>query len=185
MGLTVDPSFKEVMAKAKSGSLFKNKQALSPHFVPETLLYREKEIRELMSATAPALQNQKPSNVFIYGKTGSGKTCVTKHVLQKLREEGSADVCSVYMNCRVYDSRYKVLQKTITSFCPDFAKTGYSFAILYEKLLDWSEGDGKKDEAKPKQIILALDGKEWEEILPIIDPLRTTGCIFKVNDLVF
>ncbi|MEK7180718.1 MAG: orotidine-5'-phosphate decarboxylase [Patescibacteria group bacterium] len=32
-------------------------------------------------------------------------------------------------------------------------------------------------------IIVALDGKSWEEILPIIDPLRTTGCIFKVNDL--
>lgn len=34
-------------------------------------------------------------------------------------------------------------------------------------------------------IIIALDGKSWEEILPIIDLLRTTGCIFKVNDLLF
>ena len=32
-------------------------------------------------------------------------------------------------------------------------------------------------------IIVALDGKSWEEILLIIDPLRTTGCILKVNDL--
>jgi len=32
-------------------------------------------------------------------------------------------------------------------------------------------------------LIVALDGKSWEEILPIIDPLRTTGCILKVNDL--
>ena len=34
-------------------------------------------------------------------------------------------------------------------------------------------------------IIVALDGKNWEEILPIVDQLRTTGCIFKVNDLLF
>ena len=34
-------------------------------------------------------------------------------------------------------------------------------------------------------IIVALDGKPWSEILPIIDQLRTTGCILKVNDLVF
>ncbi len=34
-------------------------------------------------------------------------------------------------------------------------------------------------------IIIALDGKGWEEILPIIDLLRTTGCILKVNDLLF
>lgn len=34
-------------------------------------------------------------------------------------------------------------------------------------------------------IIVALDGKHWSEILPIVDQLRTTGCILKVNDLVF
>ncbi|MDD5675763.1 MAG: orotidine-5'-phosphate decarboxylase [Chitinivibrionales bacterium] len=34
-------------------------------------------------------------------------------------------------------------------------------------------------------IIVALDGKNWNELLPILDQLRTTGCIFKVNDLVF
>lgn len=34
-------------------------------------------------------------------------------------------------------------------------------------------------------IIVALDGKPWEEILPLIDQLRTTGCILKVNDLMF
>ncbi len=34
-------------------------------------------------------------------------------------------------------------------------------------------------------IIVALDGKPWEEILPIVDQLRTTGCILKVNDLLF
>ena len=34
-------------------------------------------------------------------------------------------------------------------------------------------------------IIVALDGKSWKEMLPIIDPLRTTGCILKVNDALF
>jgi len=32
-------------------------------------------------------------------------------------------------------------------------------------------------------IIVALDGMSWEEVLTVIDPLRTTGCILKVNDL--
>lgn len=34
-------------------------------------------------------------------------------------------------------------------------------------------------------IIVALDGKSWEETLAIIDPLRPSGCILKVNDLLF
>jgi len=43
--------------------------------------------------------------------------------------------------------------------------------------------DPAKEKANP--IIVALDGKSWEEILPLVDQLRTTGCIFKVNDLLF
>lgn len=41
-----------------------------------------------------------------------------------------------------------------------------------------------ENEAK-NPLIVALDGKSWEDILPTIDQLRTTGCILKVNDLLF
>lgn len=34
-------------------------------------------------------------------------------------------------------------------------------------------------------IIIALDGKNWEEVLTVADPLRTTGCILKFNDLLW
>jgi orotidine-5'-phosphate decarboxylase len=32
-------------------------------------------------------------------------------------------------------------------------------------------------------LIVALDGKSWDEILPFLDKIRTSGCILKVNDL--
>lgn len=41
--------------------------------------------------------------------------------------------------------------------------------------------DKEVEEKNP--LIVAFDGKSWEEILPLIDQLRTTGCILKVNDL--
>jgi orotidine-5'-phosphate decarboxylase len=41
--------------------------------------------------------------------------------------------------------------------------------------------DPKAEEASP--LIVALDGKGWEEVLPLLDSLRTTGCIWKVNDM--
>ncbi|MFH0835804.1 MAG: AAA family ATPase [Candidatus Micrarchaeota archaeon] len=146
------PSFDELL---NGDTLFQNKAVLSPHFVPETLLYRENEIRRLMECIVPVLQKQKPKNTFIYGKTGTGKTTCSKQVLAKLRERQEPTVKAVYMNCRVYDSRYKVLQKVITEFRPDFAKTGYSFSVLYEKLLDWLEGSS--DDVKGKQLIVFLD----------------------------
>lgn len=43
--------------------------------------------------------------------------------------------------------------------------------------------DPQLEEKNP--LVIALDGKEWNEILSIIDPLRTTGCILKVNDFLF
>ena len=35
------------------------------------------------------------------------------------------------------------------------------------------------------RLIVALDGRSWKESLPLIDPLRTAGCIWKVNDFAF
>ena len=139
----------------KDKSIFRDKEVLSPHYVPEQLLFRENEITRLMTALLPALKDSRPHNAFIYGKTGTGKTATLRKVLQELGEENNERVKTTYMNCRVYDSRYKVLQKCISGFQPDFAKTGFSFSVLYEKLLDWVEGAG--DGVAGKRLVVALD----------------------------
>lgn len=144
--------FDQVLKESREG-VFRNENALSPHYVPEVLLDRDREISELMRCVAPALENRKPKNLFIYGKSGTGKTACTKKVAEKLSEKGKNVLCA-YMNCRIYDSRYKALQKCISEFKPDFARTGYSFSVLYEKLLDWIEGS---DGEEAKQLIVILD----------------------------
>jgi cell division control protein 6 len=143
------PSFSEILNEK---SIFSNKAVLSPHYLPPILLYRDDEIRHVMRAIAPALKGLKPRNLFLYGKSGTGKTATCKHVIEKLAEEKNEQVKSIYLNCRVYDSRYKIIQKIISDFHPESAKTGYSFALLYEKMLDWIE-DGEKE----KHLILFLD----------------------------
>ncbi|HID08992.1 TPA: cell division control protein Cdc6, partial [Candidatus Micrarchaeota archaeon] len=86
----------------KKKSVFKNRDALSPHYVPQNLPYREEQVKELSGTVAPILSGRKPENVFIYGKTGTGKTVVTKYVLKKLQkfaEERKIPVRTVYINC--------------------------------------------------------------------------------------
>ncbi|PIO06620.1 cell division control protein Cdc6 [Candidatus Micrarchaeota archaeon CG08_land_8_20_14_0_20_59_11] len=153
MGLVASPSFDEF---AGAGAIFRNKDMLSPAFVPETLLFREEETRALMSALAPVLRSQKAKNVFIYGKTGTGKTATTRSVLKKLDSQRNEHVKTVYLNCRIYDTRYKVLQKCISDFQSDFAKTGHSFVVLYDKFLDWVQ-DGVGDGVKGKRVVFVLD----------------------------
>ncbi len=142
-----EPSFEEILASQK---LFRDKNALSPHFVPMEWNYRDAETKMLMTAVAPALRGQKPKNLFLYGKTGSGKSITTRRVLSKLEDQKNDFVMTNYMNCKTYDSRYKVIQKVISEFDSEFAKTGHSFAVLYEKLLNYLE-------TNKKQLIIVLD----------------------------
>jgi cell division control protein 6 len=174
-------SFEELLSK---GTVFRDKNILSPHYVPEQLPYREDEIRKIMQAVAPAIQGGKPKNLFVYGVTGSGKTCCTKYVLKRLAEQRSSFARTAYMNCRIYDTRYKIIQKCISEYEPDFARTGYSFAIIYEKILDWLEGEIKgSDQTKGKQLIVVLDEidlvKDLDSLLYTLtranDDLRSGG----------
>jgi len=153
-----------------SSIVFKDKGVLSPHYAPEEILFRDDEIKKIMLCVAPVLKGQKAKNLFVYGKSGTGKTVSTKHVLDKLLQQGNAKVFGLHLNCRVYDSRYKILQKTITEFHPSFAKTGYSFAVLYEKFVDWMEEGGKN-------VILLLD-----EIDMVKDLDQTIYTLTRVND---
>ena len=73
----------------KSSNIFKNKEVLRPSYVPDILPHREKNIEELASILVPALKGETPSNVFIYGKTGTGKTAVTRYVGKQLSIKGS------------------------------------------------------------------------------------------------
>ena len=97
----------------EKSSLFINREVLRPTYTPEVLPHREKEIENLAQIFLPALRGEAPSNVFIYGKTGTGKTAVTKYVgkqLIKKGEERKVNVNFIFMNCEVVDTHYRLLQ---------------------------------------------------------------------------
>ncbi len=139
-------SFHDILSRA---TLFKNRDVLSPHYIPDTLPHRDKEIDSIMKVLSPALKGGKPRNLFVYGKTGTGKTSCVKYVMEKFQEMKSPSRIS-YTNCRVYNSRYRIFFKAVKDFIPESAASGYGVSYLYEKLLDWVESDGKS-------LILVLD----------------------------
>jgi cell division control protein 6 len=61
---------------------------LSPHYVPKELPFRERHINEITSILSPALKGQKPRNLIIYGKTGTGKTCSVKRIMEDFETAG-------------------------------------------------------------------------------------------------
>ncbi|VVC04333.1 ORC1-type DNA replication protein [Candidatus Burarchaeum australiense] len=139
-------SFESILKKE---SIFRQKDVLSPHYLPEIMPHREKEIEAVMRLVSSALKGSRTQNLFIYGKTGTGKTSSVKHVMELFEKEKTASRM-LYMNCRIYNSRYRVLQHVVKEFLPEFDKPGYGVSFLYEKILDWVEKDGKV-------LILVLD----------------------------
>jgi len=110
-------------------------------YMPETLPHRECEIDGLATILVPALRDETPSNVFIYGKTGTGKTAVTKYVGKELvlkGEETGKKVNFIYINCEVVDTQYRLLQNIANHFIDDWSEripfTGWPTDEVYSKL---------------------------------------------------
>jgi archaeal cell division control protein 6 len=117
-------------------NLFKDREVLRHDYLPEKLPHREDQIRLLGATVAPVLKDSRCSNVFIYGKTGTGKTAVTKYVLSHLEskaKEYGARVKFCYINCRMTGSEYRVFAALSQSVGLSIPFTGLSVGEVYDR----------------------------------------------------
>lgn len=134
--------------------IFKNKELLEINHLPEEdrIVGRDDEIHQLANAVNPAIFGQSPSNVLIYGKTGTGKSLCAKHVSSRLvdtADEEGIRAAFVYVDCAQDTTETQAVQ-TITSrlnvpettgiTVPD---KGISTATYYKRL--WSILDSQYD----------------------------------------
>jgi cell division control protein 6 len=99
--------------------IFENKEVLRPSYTPHELPHRTEQINQMATILVSALRGDTPSNILIYGKTGTGKTASAKFVSQELESTSKKyDVpCEVeYINCEVTDTQYRVLAQLANKF---------------------------------------------------------------------
>jgi len=102
-----------------SEPIFENKEVLRPSYTPHELPHRTDQINQMATILVSALRGDTPSNILIYGKTGTGKTASAKFVSQELESTSQKyDVpCEVeYINCEVTDTQYRVLAQLANKF---------------------------------------------------------------------
>src|SRR3989338_8760723 len=122
----------------KKESIFKDKASLQYNFFPDTILHREEEIAQIAGVLAPTLRSEKPSNLFLYGKTGTGKTLVVKHVtaqLSKLAKEKNLPITVAYLNCklkRVADTEYRLIAQIAREMGQEIPATGLPTDEVYK-----------------------------------------------------
>ncbi|MFB6217295.1 MAG: ORC1-type DNA replication protein [Candidatus Aenigmatarchaeota archaeon] len=136
---SLDQLFDDYM---EQDDIFKDKEKLSTNYNPVDLPHREEEIKEMASILAPALKGNKPSNLFVYGKTGTGKTAVMKHVTSELRKSGKKngkEVKITYLNCKlkkVADTEYRLVAELARKFGKDVPSTGLPTDEVYQRFFD-------------------------------------------------
>ncbi|MBR9690361.1 ORC1-type DNA replication protein [Candidatus Woesearchaeota archaeon] len=131
-------------------SLFKDKKTLQSSHNPQPILHRDNQIKEIAHILAPTLRNEKPSNLFIYGKTGTGKTLCVKYVsnqMKKVAEERNISLKILYINCklkRVADTEYRLIAQLAREFGKEIPPTGLPTDEVYNiflKSLDKTENN--------------------------------------------
>jgi len=121
----------------KKESLFLDKNFLLSSYVPTEVLFREEQIQEVANILAPALRSEPPSNLLVYGKTGTGKTLSIKYVLQSMRKiakENDIPLKTIYLNCKlkkIADTEYRLIAQLIKEFGRNVPATGLPTDEIY------------------------------------------------------
>ena len=148
---TLNNLFQEFLNKK---SLFLDKKVLQSSYAPETVPHRDKEIKQIANILAPTLKLERPSNVFIYGKTGTGKTLTIKYITKTLLEttnQKNIPLKIIYLNCklkRIADTEYRLTAQIAREFGKAIPPTGLPTEEVYKIFFGVLE--------KEKQIILLV-----------------------------
>ncbi|MBU3923971.1 MAG: orc1/cdc6 family replication initiation protein [Nanoarchaeota archaeon] len=132
----------EIFNSAVNNSLFKNKSVLQVRYTPESIPHRDEQIKSIASILASTLRGERPSNLFVYGKTGTGKTLSVQYVqdeLLKKSEELGVNVRFEYLNCKlkkVADTEYRVLAALIRQLGGEIPATGLPTDRVWAKFIE-------------------------------------------------
>jgi cell division control protein 6 len=164
---SLDQLFDELIIQR---TIFKNKEVLRDSYTPTLLPHRDHQIDELATILVSAAKGETPSNIFIYGKTGTGKTAVTSHVGEGLvhrvggccftrpfgtkvevkKTDMPLSVWFIYANCEIVDTQYRLLAKLAEYMGQSVPLTGWPTDKVYESFV-------RALDKKERLVIVVLD----------------------------
>ncbi len=123
--------------------IFKEKSVLQSNHQPEEIPHREEQIKQVASILAPVLRGERTSNVFLYGKTGTGKTLsinyIKEELLKRVKKDSGFKLRIEYLNCKlkkVSDTEYRILAELIKKLGHTVPSTGLPTETVYNKFIE-------------------------------------------------
>lgn len=156
-----DDILDNIFDKVISGkSLIKNRKALTIDYVPEKLQFREDETKTIAQTLSISLRGSRPSNLLLFGKPGTGKTAVVKHVINRLikkTKELGIDINVPFVNAKTANTAYKILYEIAEEMEINKGDkkhhvffTGLSIGEATDRILDYIK-------QKNLQVVLVID----------------------------
>jgi len=147
----------DIFDSADKSTLFEEKSILQSNHTPLEILHRGEQINQIASILAPLLRGEKPSNLFLYGKTGTGKTLSIRFVKEELLKRASGNnnfkLGIEYLNCKlkkVSDTEYRILAEFIKKLGGEVPSTGLPTQAVYNIFIDLID-------SKKQLLVLILD----------------------------
>ena len=132
----------EIFDTAINNSLFKSKNVLQVKYNPESIPHRDEQIKSIAGILASVLRGERPSNLFVYGKTGTGKTLSVQYVTDQLNKKANeldVNIKFEYLNCKlrkVADTEYRILAALINKLGGDIPTTGLPTDKVWSKFIE-------------------------------------------------
>ena len=132
----------DIFDSAVNNSLFENKGVLQVRYTPDSIPHRDSQIKSIAGILASSLRGERPSNLFVYGKTGTGKTLSVQYVqdeLMKKSEELGVELRFEYLNCKlkkVADTEYRILAALIKKLGGYVPATGLPTDQVWSKFIE-------------------------------------------------
>lgn len=133
----------EIFDSFDKNTIFKDKNLLQTGYTPEEILHRKEQVKQIASILAPVLRGERTSNLFLYGKTGTGKTLsiqyVQNHLLKRAQRENNFNLRIEYLNCKlkkISDTEYRILAELIKKMGGSVPDTGLPTQAVYSKFVD-------------------------------------------------
>lgn len=142
--------------------MIRDARVLQPEFVPRDIVHRTHEGDILSNALAPVTRGDQGETTFLHGPSGTGKTCIARHMTDKLHEN-VLDLNTQYVNCWEDYSRFKTLYRILEGI---------------DETLDIHRQSTPRDELLER--LRDYDGPPYVVILDEVDQLENKRVLYEL-----
>jgi len=127
----------DLKSYVKTG-IFQNEAVLKEEYIPLEIEKRDSYIKELIERVyGPPLHKRPPSNQFVYGDTGTGKTLTNLYLLKLLEDQAEAEgvnIKAIYVNCTKHTSEHAIMKYLYTQIMgEDGSRKDMSAEVYFEQ----------------------------------------------------